>query len=341
MSNTPDVDVSVKTDELATVRSNRRRFLAQAGLAGVGALAAGKMSMPAANAQVEAQARGGNRLETFLGPRNRRGESTPGQRIPVQDTDILNFALNLEYLEAEFYLRAAFGTGLGGSDIGGTELAGEVSGGSAVPFQDAAIREYAEEIARDEEAHVRLLRSALGSRAVARPAINLSTSFTVAAQAAGVIGPGQTFNPFLDDNSFLLGAFIFEDVGVTAYKGAAPLIKDKGILGAAAGLLAVEAYHAGEIRTILAARNLGGPAGQISDLRDLLDQNGDKDQGIVGSFPPAPESTTNIVPTDPNGLAFDRTPLEVLRIVYFGTTLQQATTNGFGFFPNGLNGRLR
>jgi hypothetical protein len=339
MSSIPDV--SEKIDELSATRSNRRRFLAQIGLAGAGALAAGQLTMPAANAQVEAQARGGNRLETFLGPRNRRGESTPGQRIPVQDTDILNFALNLEYLEAEFYLRAAFGDGLGAGDIGGTELAGDVSGGGAVSFDDGAIREYAEEIARDEEAHVRLLRQALGARAVARPEINLSTSFTAAAQAAGLIMPGQTFNPFENETNFLLGAFIFEDVGVTAYKGAAPLIKDKGILGAAAGLLAVEAYHAGEIRTILSARGLGVEAGKISDLRDDLDGEGDKDQGIIGPFPPAPESTTNIVPTDPNGLAFDRTPLEVLRIVYFGTTLQQATTNGFGFFPNGLNGRLR
>jgi hypothetical protein len=216
-----------------------------------------------------------SQAQSFGSPLYPVGKPFPVQipRRGINDFDILNFALNLEYLEAEYYLRAAFGTGLSSGDIDGTGTLGGVSGGRRVPFETPAIQQYAEEIALDELAHVRLLRAVLGNRRVARPALNLDTSFTLAARAAGIIGPNDTFDPYADENSFLLGAFIFEDVGVTAYKGAAPLIQDKGILEAAAGLLAVEAYHAGEIRTVLFMRGQELPqlidaANAISDLRD-------------------------------------------------------------------------
>lgn len=268
-----------------------------------------------------------------------------GQRVSAQtalsDADILNFALNLEYLEAQFYLYAVTGAGLPAGLTTGTGTQGPVTGGRQVNFSDRLVREYANEIASDEQAHVAFLRNALGAAAVAQPAIDIGTSptgaFSTAARAAGLIGAGESFDPYANDENFLLGAFIFEDVGVTAYKGASPLISNKTFLEAAAGILAVEAYHAANVRTTLYRKGIQTPAlisatEAISNARDSLDGPPDKDQGIAPR-----DNASNIAPLDNNGLAFSRSPGEVLNIVYLTT---MARTQG-GFFPAGVNGNIR
>lgn len=244
------------------------------------------------------------------------------------DADILNFALNLEYLEAEYYLFAVNGTGLSDADINGVGTTGNVIGGAAVPFTTSAIRQYATTIAEDEQGHVQFLRAALGSAAIARPEIDLYNSFNTAAVAAGLIPAGGTFNPFADELSFLLGAYIFEDVGVTAFHGAAPLIQSKDFLSAAAGILAVEAYHAGNIRTLLFQMGQGDATAKISALRAAASGAAD-DQGVVRN------GQANIIPTDANAIAFSRTTAQVLNIVYLG-----GASGNFGFFPQGVNGAI-
>ena len=255
----------------------------------------------------------------------------PAAAQALTDTDILNFALNLEYLEAEFYLRAYFGYGLQGSDVTGAGTQGTVTGGTQVPFTNPAIQSYCQTLASDELTHVRFIKSTLGSAAVAEPNINLSTSFTTLAVAAGLITSGQTFNPFANDVNFLLGAYIFEDVGVTAYAGAARYISDPDYLTAAAGILATEAYHGGAIRTLLANIGAGQAANAISALRATLSGTQD-DEGII-----IPGESYNFVTSDFNALVFRRTTAQVLNIVYGGG----AAGAGGLFFPNGLNGTIR
>ena len=243
--------------------------------------------------------------------------------------NILNFALNLEYLEAEYYLRATTGAGLNPTETTGNRgTQGTVTGGSMVPFQNDAIRQYAVEIADDERAHVNFLRAALGDKKVAEPDIDFVQSFNTLAQAAGL---GDTFDPFASEDNFLIGAYVFEDVGVTAYHGAAAFINNKDYLTAAAGILAVEAYHAGIIRTVMYSRGLQSPANKISKLRDQLDGNRhNQDMGIVVG------GQSNLVPSDKNAIAFSRTPAEVLGIVYAG-----GASGNFGFFPSKVNGAIR
>lgn len=124
---------------------------------------------------------------------------------------------------------------------------------------------------------------------------------------------------------------------MTAYKGASVLITSKPFLEAAAGILAVEAYHAAIVRTTLYAKGIETPslvAGvtAISNARDSLDGATDLDQGIANIG-----SASNIAPLDANGIAFSRSTGQVLNIVYLNRT---AVSSG-GFFPAGVNGNVR
>ena len=262
------------------------------------------------------------------------------------DTDILNFALNLEYLEAEFYLRAATGSGLSSADAGGSG-AGTVTGGAAVPGASQSQMRILNMIAQDELNHVRLLRSALGSAAVVRPAIDFNAGFNGAASAAGL---GSSFNPFTSFNNFLIGAFTFEDVGVTAYAGAAPLLSSSSILNTAAGIQAVEAYHAGVIRTMIAATgaapittNLISTANAISTLRGTLGGGNETtlSNGLnsAGTALSGSTGSTIVAASSSTSVGYSRTPSQVLHIVYASGGGSGVSSGGF--FPGGLNGNIK
>lgn len=247
----------------------------------------------------------------------------------ITDDDIFNFALNLESLETEYYLRGTTGHGMSDSDAGSAP-GPVIGGGRMVPWQNQDLREFMDEVAQNELAHVRFYRRVLGSKAVSRPAIDLG-AFAAAAKAAGL---GDDFDPYASEMNFFLGGMLMEDVGVTAYNGAAPLLTSKSNLAAAAGILGTEAYHMGMVRSTLyrmgtAARNA---ANAISDARDRLDGPTDDDQGIVLN------GRANIEPTDSDAKVFSRTPQQVLRIVYLKN---QTGASGGGLFPNGMNGKLR
>lgn len=285
----------------------------------------------------------------FLGA----SQKAEAQTATLTDADYLNFALNLEYLEAQFYTlayagmtidQAGIGIGAGASATGGGTVTVKPTGVASckVPFTLPNVASYAQEIAGEEQKHVTFLRGALGSSAVAMPNIDLYNSFNAAAAAAGI---GPAFDPFASDVNFLLGSYIFEDVGVTAYHGAAGQLTSTANLIPAVGIHAVEAYHAGLIRTTLwgldqqtPAAGIAAIATKISNLRATLDGTGNDDVGLGiqtvalegGSF-----MASTIVNADSNSIGFARTAQQVLNIVY----ASPSGTKG-GFFPNGLNGTV-
>lgn len=273
----------------------------------------------------------------------------------VTDVDVLNFALQLEYLEGNYYSYATTGQGIAAALQTGTGTQGAVITGTGagaarqVTFTDQVLAQYAREIAADELAHITFLRTALGGSAAAQASLNLSGSasvttpggtavgaFTAAARAAGVVGPNDIFDPFASDENFLIGSYLLTDVGVTAYRGSARLISNKTFLEAAAGILSTECYHDGVIRSSLWQRGLAAPTiytriKQISDTRDGLDGATDTDQDIGDA------TTANFVPTNSSGLVLGRTPQQVLNVVYQTRT----AVNAGGFFPAGVNGNVR
>ena len=268
----------------------------------------------------------------------------PAAAQGVSATDVLNFALNLEYLEATFYSYAATGIDLDPAIVG--PGSGTVTGGAAVPFVSPIVKAYAQEIAVEERKHVQVLKYFLGAAAVARPALNIGTAFAAAAKAAG-INNGAKFNAYANDTSFLLASYIFEDVGVTAYHGAAGFLIGTPYLNYAAGILAVEAYHAAIIRTSLFAAQSATvvqDTALISNLRSTLANGkaGVDDIGIGTPSKPtlvpvnAPKATmfTDIAGGD--AIAYARTPAQVLKIVYGNAK----ATPGL-FFPAGMNGAVR
>ncbi len=278
----------------------RRAFLKSAGFTGLGLAAAGLAA---------------GKLGAF--------DNTPvgkalGIKAPTvkaaEDIDIaiLNFALNLEYLEAEFYCISALGQRLayfGGTFTGAGEY-GDTTGGSKVDFTvpgnsalTSQITAIAEELAYHEIAHTKLLRGALGNSVIAKPAINL-----------GALGIG-----YANLGQWITLARAFEDTGMSAYNGAASLITSTEYLATAAAIALTEANHSGILRYLCALLYVFVPK---LDSMDILP-------------PPAGTSYANV--TMPYALAVSRTTSQVLSIVYGNSTA--GTTSG-AFFPNGMNGAI-
>lgn len=205
------------------------------------------------------------------------------------------WSLNLEYLEAEFYTVATTGRRIADAGIGisGTGRAGVTTGGGQVAL-DSRSATVASHITSDEQAHVQFLRSALGSNAIAKPDINL--------EALGI--------GFRSQSEFLTLARAFEDLGVSAYGGAAYLISNRDTLTAAARIGLTEAQHAGVLRLLVSDNNIRVTGVDAFDILPLMSPGG------------------RLFQVDGQGLSTIRTAAQVLAA-------------GGTFFPSGVNGTIK
>lgn len=142
-----------------------------------------------------------------------RHDKTAFADATTNDLEILNYALTLEYLEAEFYTKGIKGGSLSGRSL---ELV-------------SPIRDH-------EQQHVTVLTSVIkdmGGKPAAKPTF---------------VFPAGTFT---NKTKFLTTASAFEELGVTAYHGQVPRIDDPDILKSAAAIAGVESRHAAIVADLL------------------------------------------------------------------------------------------
>lgn len=201
---------------------DRRRFLRYAGMVGVGSGLA-----------LAGVACAGDETDTAQGPTttpDAEASATPGKENT--DLGILNYALTLEYLEADFYKQ-----GLAGNLLSGRE------------------RELIEPIAAHEQAHVDALTATVqevGGEPAAKPTFQY---------------PAGTFT---DKASFLKTASTFEELGVNAYHGQVTKVQSPEILGAAASIAGVESRHAAILATLTGGKPFPAPVETTKTMEEVL-----------------------------------------------------------------------
>jgi rubrerythrin len=188
-------------DELRDDPSSRKRFLKMAGGAG----AAGALSVLLAACGKDDKKAATTSQQADTTPREKSG-----------DVDIVNYALTLEYLEADFY-RQVLDSGV---------------------IKDPKVGSLAKKFGETEQAHVDALTQAVKS-----------LGGTPAAK------PETKFQPIIDGGptKILKTAAAVENLGAAAYLGQAGRIKDKKILAAALSIHSVEARHAAALNELIGA----------------------------------------------------------------------------------------
>ncbi|KAL3146076.1 hypothetical protein ABBQ38_015425 [Trebouxia sp. C0009 RCD-2024] len=301
---------------------------------------------------------GNLRTSDFDGPYNISLLSTQYNEIKAgiaakqnySDMDIVHFLTNVECLEGQFDTWGTFGYGF----LNNLTLGGPTPLGARAANLTEMTRPFMEEVALNEQGHALFTRQA-GST-IPCPLVDFDGGFNAFMGAAFGLSNGTTvedqfgapFDPFLNDQNFVLSVLSLEELGATGNKGLAGLTGNPVLANGIAGLATSATAQATVQRMLLwQMRNytvepfeetVQQVFARVSALRDSLDGPQFDDQGIVNTDArtiAVADSYVNMIPTDVRGLTFSRTPQMNINILTLGNP------DGVGaFFPNGLIGAI-
>ncbi|XP_021290879.1 desiccation-related protein PCC13-62-like [Herrania umbratica] len=266
--------------------------------------------------------------------------------VPKSDVNLLEFPLNLEYLEAEFFLYGALGYGLDKVDPNLT-MGGPSPIGAKKANLDAFTRDVILQFALQEVGHLKAIKKTV--KGFPRPQLDLSaSSFAKLMDHAFKKPLVPPFDPYANSINYLIASYVIPYVGLTGYVGANPKLQGPVSKRLVAGLLGVESGQDAVIRGLLYERavekvhpyevSVAEFTNRISQLRNRLGHAGLKDEGLIVPKNLGAEGKINgnVLAGDEFSVAYDRTPEEILRIVY-GSGNESVPG---GFYPKGGNGRI-
>ncbi|KAK4586425.1 hypothetical protein RGQ29_023532 [Quercus rubra] len=266
--------------------------------------------------------------------------------IAKADVDLLEFPLNLEFFEAEFFLYGALGYGL-------DKVAPNLTQGGPTPIGakkanlDPFTKDVIEQFAYQEVGHLRAIQKVV--KGFPRPLLDLSKeSFAKVVDAAVGKKLSPPFDPYYSGVHYLLASYLIPYVGLTGYVGTIPKLQAPTSRRLVAGLLGVESGQDAVIRAYLYehAHEVVKPYGitvaqfsnYFSDLRNKLGHEGVKDEGLWVRKSEGAEGKIkgNALAGDADSVAYDRTAEEILRVVYGSGDEHKPG----GFYPKGGNGNI-
>ncbi|KAL9237493.1 hypothetical protein vseg_012032 [Gypsophila vaccaria] len=274
-------------------------------------------------------------------------QNQTNQTLPQSDIDLLEFALNIEYLEAEYFLNGALGHGLDNKTVPKLAGRGHLPIGPRKARLDPLVNSIIYQFGLQEVGNIRAIKRVV--KGFPKPKMNLST--TIFAEAINVAFGRPLmppFDPYLSTLNYLIGCYMIPLLGVTTYIEMNAKVQSPKAQKLVGALLAVESGQDAVIRTLMYERRLqrvvpyGIPlqdfTNNLSNIRNKLAKVGIRDEGLVvdPTLGAEGKSALNILSLGEDSIPYSRTPAEVLRVLY--STGDEHRKGGF--FPDGAGGNL-